>query len=159
MNRKTKEKPHYLEHRKRLRERFQRAGAEGLHGYELLELLLTYAIPRKGVKPLVKELIERFGSLSGVLDADQKALEAVPGLGAISATLIRLVKDLGAYPNERLKQKDVLSLPPPCHCRSGADHRHQPVQCSGPHRDREGRLLQLSTGGPSINQQRSDRVP
>ncbi len=109
---KTKEKPHYLEHRKRLRERFQRAGAEGLHDYELLELLLTYAIPRKDVKPLAKDLIRRFGSLSGILDAEQKELEAVPGLGSISATLIRLVKELcGAYLGEKLKQRDVVSSP------------------------------------------------
>lgn len=106
------EKPHYLEHRKRLRERFQRAGTEGLHDYELLELLLTYAIPRKDVKPIAKDLIKRFGSLSGVLNASQKELEAVPGLGPISATLIKLVKELcGAYLAEKMKHKDVLSSP------------------------------------------------
>lgn len=106
------DKPHYLQHRKRLRERFQKAGAEGLHDYELLELLLTYAIPRKDVKPIAKELIKRFGSLSGVLDADQKELEAMSGLGPISATLIRLVKELcGAYLGERMKRKDILSSP------------------------------------------------
>lgn len=101
---------HYLEHRKRLRERFRKTGAEGLHDYELLELLLTYAIPRKDVKPVVKELIKRFGGLAGFMDATQKELEAVPGLGFISATLIRLVKELcGAYLAERMRRKDVLS--------------------------------------------------
>lgn len=106
------DKPHYLQHRKRLRERFQRAGVQGFHDYELLELLLSYAIPRKDVKPLAKTLIERFGSLSGVLDAGQKELEAVPGLGSVSVTLIRLVKELcGAYLAERMKHRDVLSSP------------------------------------------------
>jgi DNA repair protein RadC len=106
------DKPHYLEHRKRLRERFQKAGADGLHDYELLELLLTYAIPRKDLKPLAKELIERFAGLSGVLDAGQKELEAVADLGPMSATLIRLVKTLcGVYLAERMKQRDVLSSP------------------------------------------------
>jgi len=105
-------KPHYIEHRKRLRERFQKAGAEGLQDYELLELLLTYAVPRRDVKPIAKSLINRFGGLSGVLDANQKELEEVAGLGSVSATLLRLVKELCiAYLAERMKQRDVLSSP------------------------------------------------
>jgi len=58
------EKPHYFGHRERLRKRFKKSGAEGFHDYELLELLLTYGIPRRDVKPIAKELINRFGSLS-----------------------------------------------------------------------------------------------
>ena len=108
----SKDKPHYIGHRERLRERFRRAGAEGLHDYELLELLLTYAIPRKDVKPLAKELIKKFGGLSGVLDAKQEELEEVPGLGPRSATLIRLVKELhGAYLAEQMEHRDLLSSP------------------------------------------------
>ena len=106
------DKPHYIDHRKRLRERFGKAGVEGLSDYELLELLLTYAILQKDVKPIAKDLIKRFGSLSGVLDASQKELEAVSGLGPISATLIRLVKELcGVYLAERMKGRDLLSSP------------------------------------------------
>jgi len=105
-------KPHYLEHRKRLRERFQRAGVEGLHDYEFLELLLTYAIPRKDVKPIAKKLIERFDSLAGVLDASQKELEEVPDVGPASATLIRLVKELcGVYLAQKMEHLDALSSP------------------------------------------------
>jgi DNA repair protein RadC len=107
------DKPHYIDHRKRLRERFQKTGGEGLQDYELIELLLTYAIPRKDVKPIAKELIKRFGGISGVLDAGQKELEKVEGLGSISAILIRLVKELcSTYLAERIKHhKDVLSSP------------------------------------------------
>ncbi|MBI3951820.1 MAG: DNA repair protein RadC [Acidobacteria bacterium] len=106
------DKPHYLEHRKRLRERFQRAGVEGLHDYELLELLLTYAIPRKDVKPAAKDLIKRFDSLAGVLDASQEKLEEVEDVGPASATLIRLVKELCAvYLAQRMKHLDALSSP------------------------------------------------
>jgi len=106
------DKSHYAGHRERLRERFQKAGIEGLHDYELLELLLTYAIPRKDVKPVAKDLMKRFKSLSGVLDAAQKELEEVPDVGPASATLIRLVKELcGAYLAERMKHRDVLSSP------------------------------------------------
>jgi DNA repair protein RadC len=106
------DKPHYLEHRKRLREKFQKAGAEGLHDYELLELLLTYALPRKDVKPIAKALLDRFDGLAGVLDATQHELEEIKGLGPNSATLIRLVKELcTVYLAERAKEKDVLSSP------------------------------------------------
>jgi DNA repair protein RadC len=105
-------KPGYLEHRKRLRERFRKNGAEGMHDYEILELLLTYAVPRKDVKPRAKDLLKRFGSLAGVLDAGQKELEEVSNIGPISSTLIRLVKETcGVYLAEKMKNKDVLSSP------------------------------------------------
>ena len=54
--------PHYHGHRERLRERFRDTGAEALSDYELLELLLFRAIPRRDVKPLAKSLIAKFGS-------------------------------------------------------------------------------------------------
>jgi len=106
------DKPGYLGHRKRLRERFQKSGVEGMQDYEILELLLTYAIPRRDIKPYAKELIKRFGGLSGVLDASQKELETVLHIGPISSTLIRLVKEMcGTYLAEKMKEKDVLSSP------------------------------------------------
>lgn len=106
------DQPGYLEHRKRLRERFRKNGTEGMHDYEILELLLTYAIPRKDVKPFAKDLIKRFGSLSGVLDAGQKELEEVAHIGPISSTLIRLIKETcGIYLAEKMRNKDLLSSP------------------------------------------------
>jgi len=110
MNEKTK--PHYLGHRERLRKRFRQAGAEGMHDYELLELLLTYAIPRKEVKPIAKNLIERFGSFSGVFDARLKELEGVHEVGPASAILIQLVKEIFClYIAEGMKGKDLLTSP------------------------------------------------
>lgn len=104
--------PHYINHRKRLRERFQKAGVGGMHDYELLELLLTYSIPRRDVKPVAKMLISEFGSLSGVLDAEPQKLEELKGVGTMTATLIRLVKELyGSYLAENMKRGDVLSSP------------------------------------------------
>jgi DNA repair protein RadC len=104
--------PDYFEHRKRLREKFLKAGAEGLHDYELLELLLTFAIPRVDVKPPAKALVKRFGTLNAVLDATQSELESVRGMGPSSAVLIRLIKELfAAYLAERMEGKDVLSSP------------------------------------------------
>lgn len=105
-------RPHYLGHRERLRERFQRAGADGLQDYELLEMLLTYALPRKDVKPLAKELMSRFNGLARVLDASLEELRKVPGLGAAGAILIRLVKELEvAHLAERMKHGDPLRSP------------------------------------------------
>jgi len=106
------DKPDYLEHRKRLRERFLNGGAGALHNYESIELLLTYAIPRLDVKPVAKALMKRFGSLNAVLDASQDELESVRGVGSASAILIRLVKQFfAAYLEERLEAKDMLSSP------------------------------------------------
>ncbi len=106
------EKPDYLAHRGRLRERFIKTEDRGLHEYELLELLLTYAIPRIDVKPIAKRLLKRFGGLSGVLDASQREIEGASGIGPISATLIRLVKALCvSYSAERMKNKNILSSP------------------------------------------------
>jgi DNA repair protein RadC len=105
-------KPSYLDHRTRLRGRFQKNGVAGMHDYEILELLLTYAIPRKDVKPFAKELIKRFGGLSGVLDASPKELDEVAHIGPVSSTLIALVKELcGIYLAEKMEGRDVLSSP------------------------------------------------
>lgn len=64
-------------HRKRLRERFRRAGAEGVQDYELLELILFNAIPQRDVKPLAKALIKQFGSFADVIAAPRALLEQV----------------------------------------------------------------------------------
>lgn len=104
--------PDYLGHRERLRERFRKSGAEGFHDYEILELLLTYTIPRIDVKPLAKNLIAHFGSLSGVLDATPQEIEEVAKVKPISSTLIYLVKETcGAYLAEKMKDREVLSSP------------------------------------------------
>ncbi len=78
-------------HRQRLRERFLNGGLDGMEDHTVLELLLCYAIPRKDVNGLAHELLHRFGSLSAVLDADQSALEQVPGMGENAAALLRLI--------------------------------------------------------------------
>ncbi|HHL39464.1 MAG TPA: DNA repair protein RadC [Deltaproteobacteria bacterium] len=80
-------------HRRRLRERFKKGGLRALHDYEVLELLLTYAIPRRDVKPLAKELIRRFKGFRGVLDAPIDELAAVRGMGENAALLATLVKE------------------------------------------------------------------
>jgi DNA repair protein RadC len=78
--------PHFHGHRQRLRERFMEAGESALADYELMELLLFRAIPRRDVKPLAKMLVERFGSFAGALAARPERLREIPGLpdGAIA---------------------------------------------------------------------------
>ncbi len=86
------EAPHYLDHRKRLRERFLRDGGDSFADYELLELLLCLAIPRRDVKPLAKTLIQRFGSFAGVIAAEPVALAAIDGVGETTIAALKLAR-------------------------------------------------------------------
>ena len=96
-------------HRKRLRERYFNSGLEAFHDHEVLELLLTYAIPRKDVKPLAKQLLLRFGTLRNVMDAETFELLNVPDMGESSAGLFRLIKDVASrYLEEEIRLLDVL---------------------------------------------------
>ena len=106
------DKPHYLGHRQRLRNRFLQGGSRALQDYELLELLLTFAIPYSDVKPLAKQLIQHFGSFTRVLDATPEALMEVQGVRDYSATLIRLVKACAEYylKEEVLERPRISSL-------------------------------------------------
>lgn len=90
------ERPHYLGHRQRLRERFLRHGLDGFQDYEILELLLTLAIPRRDVKPQAKALIERFGTVRGVLDAPLAELQCVAGLGSVAPVALRVIRDVAS---------------------------------------------------------------
>ena len=75
-------------HRERVREKFKSGGFEGWCDHEILELLLFYAIPRADTNPIAHRLIDRFGTLSGVLDADVTALLEVDGIGTSTACYI-----------------------------------------------------------------------
>jgi len=105
-------KPHYHGHRQRLRSRFLKGGAAGLQDYELLELLLTFAIPYSDVKPLAKSLIANFGSFTQVLDASPQDLMDFTGVREYSAVLINLVKACAEYylKEEALKRSPINSL-------------------------------------------------
>lgn len=87
------QEPHYLGHRKRLRERFKKTGLSSFQDYEAIELLLTLAIPRKDVKEPAKEAIKRFGSFRGVLDAPLEELKKIPGLGEVAPLAIRFIRE------------------------------------------------------------------
>lgn len=92
-----KEKSIHAGHRERIRERARQEGLTAFSEHEVLELLLTYAIPQKDVNPLAHELVARFGSLSGVLDADEEELVRVNGVGRNAALLLSLMPQLMRY--------------------------------------------------------------
>jgi DNA repair protein RadC len=111
MNTKVTKNPHEG-HRKRLRDRFTKTGLDGFHDYEFIELLLTYAIPQRDVKPIAKELLHRLGGIKGVFDASLEGLTSVTGIGKRTAILIKLLKEGSTlYLKTRVKHKEVLSSP------------------------------------------------
>lgn len=81
-------------HRERLKARFLRDGIDGFDPHNVLELLLFYSVPRRDTNPIAHRLIERFGSISAVLDADFNELIKVEGVGEHSAALIKLIPQL-----------------------------------------------------------------
>ncbi|GGE42102.1 UPF0758 protein [Agaricicola taiwanensis] len=88
------EEPHYHGHRDRLRARF-RSNADGLPDYELLELILFRAIPRRDVKPLAKQLLARFGSFAEVLAAPPERLMEIGGIKEAVITELKIVEAAG----------------------------------------------------------------
>jgi DNA repair protein RadC len=79
-------------HRERLRARFEKNGLDSFADYEVVELVLTLAIPRGDVKPLAKTLIARFGNLHGILDASPDELRTVSGVGSVTPIALRVLR-------------------------------------------------------------------
>ena len=81
-------------HRARLRESFIETGIEGMADHQVLELLLTYALPRVDVNPLAHRLLDRFGSLEGVLTTRPDQLRQVRGVGESAAVFLSLLGEV-----------------------------------------------------------------
>ena len=90
--RKPPEEPHYTNHRQRLRGRFMRAGATALADYEMLELVLFRAIPRRDVKPIAKRLLAEFGDFNRVITAPASRLAKVQGVGTAAVQELKIVE-------------------------------------------------------------------
>ncbi|MBN8976077.1 MAG: DNA repair protein RadC [Rhizobiales bacterium] len=102
--------PHYHGHRERLRDRFRDVGADALSDYELLEMVLFRALPRRDVKPLAKTLIGKFGSFAETVHAPAARLREVDGLGEAAITEIKLIAAAASrVAKGQLKQRTVLS--------------------------------------------------
>ena len=102
--------PHYLGHRERLRERFLDGGPDAVTEYELLELILFRAIPRRDVKPLAKALIATFGSFAEVVSAPRPRLREIDGLGEAAIAEIKIVQAAtNRLARGEVKKRTVLS--------------------------------------------------
>jgi DNA repair protein RadC len=99
-------KPHYHGHRARVRERVLKAGIESLPDYELLELLLFYAIDRIDTKPLAKRLLERFGTLGDVFAAEPAQLREFE-IDQRTLVMFRAAREAG----RRLAERKVKDMP------------------------------------------------
>ena len=103
-------------HRERIKEKFLKNGIDGFAEYEILELLLTYCIPRKDTKPIAKELLNKFKSLDNVFKADFDKLSAIDGLGKNSIVFFKLIGDLPSIiykdelKNKKLVDKETLKI-------------------------------------------------
>lgn len=98
-------------HRKRLRDRFLTRGGDNLQKYEKLELLLTYAIPRRDVKPIAKALLNKFDTFQNLMNASVEEISSVAGISENSAALILLVKELCAtYLEEKLPERPLFEM-------------------------------------------------
>jgi DNA repair protein RadC len=99
-------------HRQRLRQRFLKSGLEGLADYEVVELILTLAIPRSDVKQPAKRLIQQFGSLRGILDAPIEELRAVAGIGDVTPVGLKIIRSAASlYLQQSAEDTEVLADP------------------------------------------------
>jgi DNA repair protein RadC len=103
------DKPDYLGHRERLRDRFLSGGDGALADYELLELLLCQARPRVDMKPVAKALLKRFGSFAGVMAATPTELQEVDGVGPAATVIIKVVQTSALrMARQDIVQRDVV---------------------------------------------------
>ena len=104
------EKAVHVGHRARMRERFMKEGLSGFSEHEVLEFLLMFAIPQRDVNPLAHRLIDRFGSLSAVLESSPAELTRVDGVGENAAALLSLMPQLmGYYQHSAMGRKPVIT--------------------------------------------------
>lgn len=97
-------------HRQRLRERFLASGLVGFHDYEVIELLLLLATPRKDCKDAAKAALKRFKTLQGVLEASPEELVEVKGIGPVNLFGVKLIKAVSdRYLKKKLIRKDPLN--------------------------------------------------
>jgi len=102
-------------HRERLRARFARGGPDGLDDLAYLELLLCYAIPRRDTNEIAHRLLDKFGSLAGVLEASDGELKKVEGVGPAAAVLLALIPALERrHLTERSRPGTVLNTTTKC---------------------------------------------
>ena len=95
-------------HRERLRERYRREGLDSFELHNVLEMVLFYIIPRKDTNEIAHRLLERFGSLTQVMEAPIEELEKVSGVGHNAALLLNLATSVGRYYMVRRSQQTTI---------------------------------------------------
>ncbi|MDX1949984.1 MAG: DNA repair protein RadC [Rickettsiales bacterium] len=110
---KTSEKPHFLGHRKRLKERFLTSlinnSSSSIPDYEILEIALFSAYPRQDVKPIAKDILSKVGSLAKLISLDANALEKQYGLSQSAVTTIKVMNEFFLRVlKEQTKEKPIL---------------------------------------------------
>ena len=107
-----KPKHRHTGHRERMKAEFLARGLEGWPDHRVLELLLFYTIPQGDVNDLAHELVERFGSMAGVLDASVEELKKVKGVGDHTAVFLRMLPAvLGRYQGARTRLSAIINSP------------------------------------------------
>lgn len=110
LQKKSQTHKHYQGHRERLRKRYLKSKGLAIEDYEYLELLLFRTIPRANTKPIAKNLIARFGSLSDVLGADIHRLQEIQGCGPATAVDLKIISDVvGRVARSELFKRDIFS--------------------------------------------------
>jgi DNA repair protein RadC len=104
------ETPHYHGHRERLRERFHGAGPDALSDYELLEMVLFTAQPRRDMKPLAKTLLKTFGSFAEAIHAPEARLKEIDGVGDVTINALKVIAAAASrIAKGELQQRTALS--------------------------------------------------
>jgi DNA repair protein RadC len=99
-----------LGHRKRLRDKFLESGLSGFHDYEVIEMLLSISTPRKDCKPTAKAALKKFKTFQGVLEASDRELCEIPGIGSVNIFGIKLIKEVAErFLEKKLIQKDPVN--------------------------------------------------
>ncbi len=101
--------PHFHGHRERLKARFHESGPDAIADYELIELILFQALPRRDTKPLAKALLARFGSFSEVIAAPEARLREIDGIGDAVVHLFKVVRaSAQRYARDPIRERPVL---------------------------------------------------
>lgn len=154
---KKQNKPHFHDHRERLREKFALRGADAFEDYELLELILFQVLPRIDTKPIAKALLSRFGSLADVVAAPIEKLVEVKGIGKNSANHLKLLHQVSI----RVNRSAIINRPVLSSWNALLDYCRAAMQFEGREQfrvlflDKKNRLL----GDEVMGQGTVDRAP
>jgi len=130
----SEEKPHYIGHRGRLKERFLKAMKDGksssIPDYELLEIILFSCFPRKDVKPIAKDLLKEFGGLGEIFKSDLERIERSPNVNNSTLTLVKAIDEINLRClKSKIEEKTLLqswqALLDYCNIAMGASSKEQ----------------------------------